>query len=285
MLFATRSVAPKSPDVSGKPVFSSLSFFGNHHWNDVQAASSSYEDQEIIRGSKFPKLAGSPSRVLLDICIVIQEVLKTSPKAFGGVASTPQFPRGIDVDVPDSSSFKPSADKVFKHPSLREEIFSEAVSFVSYIHALRLWRTLPELSAALQASPKRLLNHDVVNADSGTSVASQTVHPPSSILNLLTRMCTSVPHSESVLLVAEIGTGKTTTIRHSAQLLSRPLTVISLSNQTASSGLLGAFKPIDARIPGTELQLRFVALFTNTFSLEKSERFFDVVGSDVRSSK
>ncbi|KAG9045124.1 hypothetical protein FS837_006982 [Tulasnella sp. UAMH 9824] len=90
ILFATRSAAPTSLDPSGKPVFPSLSFLGNHHWNEVQAKSPSYDEQKVILGSKFPKLAGPPLRVLLDIWKAVQGVLKTSPKASGGVAGTPR---------------------------------------------------------------------------------------------------------------------------------------------------------------------------------------------------
>ncbi|KIO33006.1 hypothetical protein M407DRAFT_210453 [Tulasnella calospora MUT 4182] len=340
MLFATRSVAPTSLDASGKPTFPSLSFLGNHYWNEVQAASPSYEEQEVILGSKFQKLAGAPLRVLLDIWKAIQEVLKTSPKASGGVAGTPRDvgPRDLekwvrrvdallpadlsrdessmDIDVPDSSSSPPSADYVFKHPSLREEIFDEAKDvFFGFLHpsspalanftlvvggllglteVTAQWRVTsrtPEYEVeksavdgrvvAVRVGHTRLLSTPTTGPS--TPLKPFALHRPS--LNLLARLCAAVPHSEPVLLVGETGTGKTTAIQHLAQLLSRPLTVINLSNQTASSDLLGGFKPIDARLPGTKLQQRFVALFTATFSLKKNEGLLDGVGSDVRSSK
>ncbi|KAG8937498.1 hypothetical protein FRC00_004779, partial [Tulasnella sp. 408] len=340
MLFATRSVAPTSLDASGKPVFPSPSFLGNHHWNEVQATAPSYEEQEVILGSKFPKLAGSPLRVLLDIWKAIQEVLKTSPKASGGVAGTPRdvgprdlekwvrrvdgllpadFSRdesSMDVDVPDAPSSTLLADQVFKHPSLREEIFDEAKDvFFGFLHpsspalanfaqvvggllglteATAQWRLTsrtPEYEVEKSAADGRVI---AVRVGHTKLLSTPTAGPPASLkpfalhrpsLNLLARLCAAVPHSEPVLLVGETGTGKTTAIQHLAQLLCRPLTVINLSNQTASSDLLGGFKPIDARVPGTELQQRFVALFTATFSLKKNEGFLDGVGGDVRSSK
>ncbi|KAG8915793.1 hypothetical protein FRC01_003504, partial [Tulasnella sp. 417] len=341
VLFATRSVAPTSLDAaSGKAVFPSLSFLGNHHWNEVQAASPSYEEQELILGSKFPKLAGAPLQVLLGIWKAIQEVLKTSPKASGGVAGTPRdvgprdlekwvrrvdallpadFTRdesSMDVDVPETSSSSPSTDKVFKHPSLREEIFDEAKDvFFGFLHpsspsltnfaqavggllglteATAQWRLTsrtPEYEVEKSAADGHVT---AVRVGHPKLLSTPTTGPPAPLkpfalhrpsLNLLARLCAAVPHSEPVLLVGETGTGKTTAIQHLAQLLSRPLTVINLSNQTASSDLLGGFKPIDARVPGTELQQRFVALFTATFSLKKNEGLLEGVGSDVRSSK
>ncbi|KAG8982623.1 hypothetical protein FRB90_006670, partial [Tulasnella sp. 427] len=109
------------------------------------------------------------------------------------------------------------------------------------------------------------------------------LHRPS--LTLLSRLCAAVPQSESVLPVGETGTGKTTAIQHLAQLLSRPLTVIDLSNQTASSDLLGGFKPIDARVPGTELQRRFVELFTATFMRRRMRGFWTALGATAITAK
>ncbi|KIO23311.1 hypothetical protein M407DRAFT_27225 [Tulasnella calospora MUT 4182] len=74
------SVLPTSLDASGESMFPSLSFLGNHPWNEVQAMSPSCAEQEITLDSQFPKLAGAPLRVLLGIWKGIQEVLKTSPK-------------------------------------------------------------------------------------------------------------------------------------------------------------------------------------------------------------
>ena len=46
-----------------------------------------------------------------------------------------------------------------------------------------------------------------------------------------------------------------------------------MSHQTESADLIGGFRPVDARIPGSELQARFIELFGATFSRRKNEKF------------
>jgi len=97
------------------------------------------------------------------------------------------------------------------------------------------------------------------------------MHKPAVVL--LSRIATAVSLSEPVLLTGETGTGKTSVVTHLASLLRRPLTSLNLSHQTESSDLLGGFKPVDARIPGSALQQRFLDLFGGTFSRRKNEKF------------
>jgi midasin len=104
-------------------------------------------------------------------------------------------------------------------------------------------------------------------------------------LQLLARLATCVALNEPILLTGETGTGKTTAISHLASLLSRPLRSLNVSQQTESSDLLGGFKPVDARIPATELQRRFQEMFAATFSREKNLKFEEAVRSAVSTGK
>ncbi|KAJ7032172.1 hypothetical protein C8F04DRAFT_1262136 [Mycena alexandri] len=81
------------------------------------------------------------------------------------------------------------------------------------------------------------------------------MHRPAVLL--LSRITTSVSIGKLVLLTGETGTGKT----------------LNLSHQMESADLIGGFKPIDARIPGSVLQERFLQLFGGTFSRRKNEKF------------
>jgi energy-coupling factor transporter ATP-binding protein EcfA2 len=90
---------------------------------------------------------------------------------------------------------------------------------------------------------------------------------------------------EPVLLTGETGTGKTSIITHLAVLLHRPLTSVNLSQQTESSDLLGSFKPIDARVPGSELQLQFLDLFRSTFSQKRNIKFEESTWKAVKEGK
>ena len=99
-------------------------------------------------------------------------------------------------------------------------------------------------------SPQR--SHPVPNI----TVNSFALHRPS--LLLLEQLATAVRFNEPLLPVGETGTGKTTAIQYLASLLSHPLTVFNLSNQTEVSDLVGGFKPIDARVPASNLLLKFI---------------------------
>ncbi|KAF9464151.1 midasin nuclear AAA ATPase [Collybia nuda] len=109
------------------------------------------------------------------------------------------------------------------------------------------------------------------------------MHKPA--IFLLSRIATAVSLSEPVLLTGETGTGKTSVVTHLASLLRRPLISLNLSHQTESSDLLGGFKPVDARIPGSALQQRFLDLFGGTFSRRKNEKFETEVRKAVAEGK
>ncbi|TFK40741.1 midasin nuclear AAA ATPase [Crucibulum laeve] len=106
-----------------------------------------------------------------------------------------------------------------------------------------------------------------------TSPASRpfAMHRPAVLL--LSRIATSVSLAEPVLLTGETGTGKTSVVTHLASLLHRPLISLNLSHQTESSDLIGGLKPVDARVPGADLQTRFIDLFGKAFSRKKNESF------------
>uniref|UniRef100_V5GS24 Midasin n=1 Tax=Kalmanozyma brasiliensis (strain GHG001) TaxID=1365824 RepID=V5GS24_KALBG len=94
-------------------------------------------------------------------------------------------------------------------------------------------------------------------------------------LLLLERLTVATALAEPVLLVGETGTGKTTVVQHLASLLGQPMTALNLSQQTESGDLLGAFKPLDPKIPATELHDQWSSLFARTFSSRRNARFVD----------
>ena len=109
------------------------------------------------------------------------------------------------------------------------------------------------------------------------------MHRPA--ITLMSRIATCISRGEPVLLTGETGTGKTSVITHLASLLQVSLISVNLSQQTESSDLVGSFKPIDARIPGSELQLRFLDLFRSTFSQKKNLRFQESTWKAVKEGK
>ena len=109
------------------------------------------------------------------------------------------------------------------------------------------------------------------------------MHRPA--LTLMSRIATCISRGEPVLLTGETGTGKTSVVTHLASLLQVPLISVNLSQQTESSDLLGSFKPVDARVPGSELQLRFLDLFQSTFSQKKNLQFQEFTWKAVKEAK
>ncbi|TBU59248.1 midasin [Dichomitus squalens] len=109
------------------------------------------------------------------------------------------------------------------------------------------------------------------------------MHRPA--VSLIARLATAISLAELVLLTGETGTGKTSVVTHLASLLRRPLISLNLSNQTESSDILGGFKPVDARVPGGELQERFLEMFGGTFSRKKNAHFEESVRKAVQERK
>ncbi|KAF8890021.1 hypothetical protein CPB84DRAFT_1411321 [Gymnopilus junonius] len=212
------------------------------------------------------------------------------------------------MDISSEDGNAPTFADIFPNPSLREDMYLEArdVFFgagtlttsarahaeliaqmiADYLHLdterqeWLLQRKAPELeiekdvngrTLVVRVGRTRLAACTTKSELTLTSARPFAMHKPA--LSLLSRISNAVSHNEPVLLTGETGTGKTSVISHLASLLRRPLISLNLSHQTESSDLIGGLKPIDARIPGSELHERFLALFGATFSRKKNEKF------------
>ena len=89
----------------------------------------------------------------------------------------------------------------------------------------------------------------------------------------LDRIAASAESSEPCLLVGETGVGKTTLVQHVANLVGQTLTVVNLSQQSEASDLLGGLKPVTARSLIVPVVEKFNALFDDTFSARRNEKF------------
>ncbi|XP_010261987.1 PREDICTED: midasin isoform X2 [Nelumbo nucifera] len=94
-----------------------------------------------------------------------------------------------------------------------------------------------------------------------------------SSLHVLERIACSVKCNESVLLVGETGTGKTTLVQNLAARLGQSLTVLNLSQQSDIADLLGGFKPTDPRFICIPVYNDFEELFSRTFSVKDNGDF------------
>ncbi|CAD6924714.1 unnamed protein product [Tilletia controversa] len=104
-------------------------------------------------------------------------------------------------------------------------------------------------------------------------------------LIMLEQIAMATSHAEPVLLVGETGTGKTTLVQHLASLLARPLVALNLSQQTESGDLLGGFKPLDPKIPASEVHNSWTVLFQRTFSAKRNGAFIEAERKAFMSAK
>ncbi|KAI0647852.1 midasin [Trametes meyenii] len=224
------------------------------------------------------------------------------------------------MDVDEDSAQTVDLAQMFTNPTVREDIFLEArdvffgagatttagrahLSAVAGVVASHLglsderrdWiihsRT-PEFDvekdvngriAAVRAGRIRLPARTAKTEMTFTTMRPFAMHRPA--ISLTARLATAISLAEPILLTGETGTGKTSVVTHLASLLCRPLISLNLSNQTESSDILGGFKPVDARVPGAELQQRFLDLFGGTFSMKKNAHFAESVRRAVQERK
>ncbi|KAG1843016.1 P-loop containing nucleoside triphosphate hydrolase protein [Suillus subalutaceus] len=206
------------------------------------------------------------------------------------------LPSSHTVDVDMGNDMQLPLSNIFPNPSLREEIFLEArdvffgagtLTASARAHSARVssvigahldldaerqaWLLLRHTSdfeiekdvngdvLAARCGRTRLPARPVKGMSTGASSRPFALHKPA--LLLLSRISTALALSEPVLLTGETGTGKTSAVTYLASLLRRPLISLNLSHQTEASDLLGGFRPVDARVRGSELMEHWSELF------------------------
>ncbi|KAI1794980.1 midasin [Ganoderma leucocontextum] len=224
------------------------------------------------------------------------------------------------MDIDEDPTQPTSLAQVFANPTIREDIFLEArdvffgagattVSGRAHLVALAdvvaghlglsderrdyiLHSRTPDFDkekdvngriTAVRAGHTRLSARTAKMEIAPPAMRPFAMHRPA--MSLIARLATAISLAEPVLLTGETGTGKTSVVTHLASLLRRPLISLNLSNQTESSDILGGFKPLDARVPGGELQERFLEMFGGTFSRKKNARFEESVRKAVQERK
>ncbi|QRV86470.1 AAA domain protein [Ceratobasidium sp. AG-Ba] len=302
MIFGLRSVTkvrPDQPVVYPPPVF-----FGHKHWFEVQLIPPSIDELVMIVERRFPRLGSSVSRTVVEFWQQMGTAARTLPKPRDvGMRDLEKFCVRLEKSLPPAAqgaSFSCS----FPNHIIREEILLEArdVFFSAYeassphfaclsTRAMQLLEL--DSDRANSALAKRAPEYVVRKSGEvvvGRSQLSPKYAPTSSeariskpfaihrpALTLLESISVAVSTRESILLVGETGTGKTTSVQHAAELTRTPLVVLNLSNQSEASDLLGGFKPIDARVPAGRLQGTFMELFGAAFSRKKNKKFEDAV--------
>lgn len=122
-----------------------------------------------------------------------------------------------------------------------------------------------------RVSLKRFKTHDTVVKSTFSWTRNSSV--------LLERLSACVRQLESVLLVGETGTGKTSSVQYLAQLLGHKLLVINLNQQSDSADLLGGYKPVDLKWKISPIRHEFERLFQETFNLQQNAKFLSHIAT------
>ena len=90
------------------------------------------------------------------------------------------------------------------------------------------------------------------------------------------QICVSLENQESVLLVGETGTGKTTSVQELAKLQGKKLHIFNMNQNTDSADLLGGFKPVDVKFLLKPVYEFFLSIFRKLFKSGKNQKFLDL---------
>ncbi|KAK0546374.1 AAA ATPase midasin [Tilletia horrida] len=154
--------------------------------------------------------------------------------------------------------------------ALRDQVPDFALQTTSGSKTIRLGR------AKLLRSEETHMDLDLAPSLSGATVPiSQNFAMTKTSLVMLEQIAVATSQAEPILLVGETGTGKTTLVQHLASLLHRPLIALNLSQQTESGDLLGGFKPLDPKLPASEVHNLWTDLFQRTFSAKRNAQFLE----------
>ncbi|KAH0831978.1 midasin [Lanmaoa asiatica] len=314
-IFATRSVVPSASGSFPDPIF-----YGAHKFQELIVDAPSSDEIKMIISSRFPKLGGSLALTIIQIWAGVQRLGTTTSSRSVGLRELEKYCRRVEALIPSSHSSMNvetsnqdviPVSALFPNLAFREELFLEArdpqlkltqdriAALVADHIGLDLERRQWVLSGRVPVfEEERDGNGDIIAICIGrvrlparppkpifliAPTRPFVVHKPA--VCLLSRVATAISLHEPVLLTGETGTGKTSAITHLASLLRRPLISLNLSHQTESSDLLGGFRPVDARVPASELHAQFLDLFGSTFSRKKNIKFEESVRKAVQEGK
>ena len=106
-----------------------------------------------------------------------------------------------------------------------------------------------------------------------------------SFVNVIEQIIVGITMSETILLVGETGTGKTTIVQNIANVIGKKLHVFNMSQNTDSTDLMGGFKPIDTKLLLKPLYLEFLDLFNSLFDQSQNKEFIQIIVSTFNKSK
>lgn len=268
-------------------------------WNIVETAAYEPTEIESLLHARYPTAESfipTILRVHQHVCLVYRD----EPRLKALQSRTPSL-RDLLVwsrrVVRRLASHNPAAASVSIPQRLKVDIFKDAVDvYAGYLNDELLHDLVASCVAQEMGISPQQMQHSLMEEVSITSsksssalcvgrniltkVAGRRNHFRNSSFALtgsaqrtLDRISAGASYSEPCLLVGETGVGKTTLIQHIANLVGQKLTVVNLSQQSEASDLLGGLKPVTTRSLILPLVDKFNALFEDTFSSKRNEKF------------
>lgn len=284
------------------------SFFGHHNFTEVILDAPTNDDILAILSSSFPRIPNTVTVTLVAIWQQLRPLSNIGGPVKGrdiGLRDLEKWCARVDKSLPSAavlSALEHNPAGPFANPVLQDEVLLEAAdTFMAWFDSRpsslekrasmirivaehigmdeeRAFALLDTRRPALEVSnsAKQLrVGRSSMPIFPASRRQRQTDSRPFALtkpsLVLLERIAASASMGEPTLLVGETGTGKTTAVQHIAAICRKPLTALNLSTQTESSDLLGGFKPIDAGVAARVLHTRWQHLFTETFSMAKTQ--------------
>jgi midasin len=106
-----------------------------------------------------------------------------------------------------------------------------------------------------------------------------------SFVNVIEQLVVGITNQETLLLVGETGTGKTTIVQNISHVLGKKLNVFNMSQNTDSTDLMGGFKPIDIKLLLKPLYVDFLNLFNTLLSEGQNKEFLKVLYETYNQNK
>ncbi|KAI9799096.1 MAG: hypothetical protein M1833_004290 [Piccolia ochrophora] len=298
----------------GEEVFSARNLMGDRLWARVRIQKPAVDDVPVIILSTFPGLRDFMSTIIQvysEVTAVFEDSAlaaraKISPGRSVNLRDLFKWCQRVArlVTVPGSTAYKSPL-----HEGVFDDIFMEASDcFAAFLQEEPRNIVIDCIGRKLQISPQRVEHYrqsylpkyhvteraTVIGrarfpkAEKATSSKQLSLRAPErpfavtrSTIRLLEQVAVAIEMSETILLVGETGTGKTTVIQRLAKLLQKRLTVVNLSQQSESGDLLGGLKPISLRTLVIPIKEDFEDLFSSTFSGKKNTRYLETLGKCI----